>query len=434
MRNKCLDSNQQPGSPGQQREDSPVGSRNITVFRRYIFQIYPSEEQKRQLHIQRRMMAQLWNAFLQRHEDIWRRTKGQRGVLHSEDKASYSFFDMTNEVTQLRHECPEWAALSVWSPHRIAKSMDEAFSAFYRRARAGAGARAGYPRYQRSEDGRRIPHVHNPIAIQGVKKSSSGSGCRLEPVSERKRTQNWRLTLKGVSGLIHARGRLPLDNVICKNADVLWRDNKWWFSICVEMPPRREPGTEKLTVELDGLDCLARVAGEPETPEGLLRAHDLTEIIDELKSERDQRWPRRSPRDPDWVEANQEINSLSARSARIRRDALHVWSTRLASRARDLTIITPRVSDHVVSPHGDEKQWGAATDTVSKINRNVLSMAPAAAVAMLTYKAEEAGIRCDIVEDEAPAIAIGSVLVDAGRKLRNTARKIRKANPGSPGQ
>jgi hypothetical protein len=290
--------------------------------------------------------------------------------------------------------------------------------------------------------------------IQGVKKSSSGSGCRLEPVSERKRTQNWQLTLKGVSGSIHARGRFPLgantrlagtrreltfssrtDNVVAfKNADVLWRDNKWWFSICVEMPPRRERGTEKLTVELDGLDCLARVAGEPETPEGLLRAHDLTEIIDELKSERDQRWPRRSPRDPDWVEANQEISSLSARSARIRRDALHVWSTRLVSRAKDLTVITPRVSDHVVSPHGDEKQWGAATDTVSKINRNVLSMAPAAAVAMLTYKAEEAGIRCDIVEDEAPAIAIGSVLVDTGRKLRNAARKIRKANPGSPGQ
>jgi hypothetical protein len=53
------------------------------------------------------------------------------------------------------------------------------------------------------------------------------------------------------------------------------------------------------------------------------------------------------------------------------------------------------------------------------------------AVQMLEYKAEEAGIRCDVVVDDSPAIAIGGALVKAGKKLRRSARAAKI--PGSSG-
>src|SRR5262245_52003408 len=103
--------------------------RNISVQRRYTWKLYPTPQQTVALHEQRMLMVDLWNALLQRHEDIWRRTRGQKGVVHCEARSSYTFFDMTSEITELRRECPEWAALSVWSAHGTAEALDNAFKA-----------------------------------------------------------------------------------------------------------------------------------------------------------------------------------------------------------------------------------------------------------------------------------------------------------------
>src|SRR5580765_3609467 len=181
-----------------------MNQRNITVLRRYIFQLYPTAAQAEILREQCAMMVDLWNALLQRHEDIYRRTRGQRGVLHSEDRSSYTFFDMTAEITILRAECHEWAALSVWSAHRVAKALADAFAAFFRRAKAGAGAQSGYPRYRPRRAGSRVPHMHN---LPPGKKSGSGSGCRLTVAPRRADdVLNHTLAVKGIDGKIHARG------------------------------------------------------------------------------------------------------------------------------------------------------------------------------------------------------------------------------------
>jgi transposase len=186
------------------------------------------------------------------------------------------------------------------------------------------------------------------------------------------------------------------------------------------MTPRRVPGKRPVTVDFDLIDGLARVDGELETPEPLSRIAALARDLDRMKSERDRRWPRPARADPDWQDADTEIRRLSARIARARRDCLHVWTTRIVQRASDLTIHSPRISEHTSTPRGDEREWGAHTSTVSELNRSVLSYAPAMAVQMLSYKAEEAGIRCDVVIDEAPAIAIGAAMVQAGQDLRRT--------------
>jgi hypothetical protein len=53
------------------------------------------------------------------------------------------------------------------------------------------------------------------------------------------------------------------------------------------------------------------------------------------------------------------------------------------------------------------------------------------AVQMLQYKAEEAGIRCDVVKDETPAIAVGRDAVAFGKEVRrakSAVKKRKKAN------
>lgn len=214
------------------------------------------------------------------------------------------------------------------------------------------------------------------------------------------------------------------------NADIIWRDNRWWLSAVVEMQPRRAAGASAVRVDLNLVDEFARVNRIPETPDGLYAAMALDEKIDRLKSERDSKFPRAHRRNDaeqaEFVELCGLISRLSAKAARIRSNALHVWSARVVRRADDLTIMAPLVRQHTGTPRGDEKHWGAAVSEVSEINRNTLQQAPASAVQMLRYKAAEAGIRCDVVTDEAPLIAVGSDLVTAGKQLRRARRVLRK--------
>lgn len=41
------------------------------MIRRYTFKLYPTTKQSAVLHEQRMMMANLWNALLQRREDVY---------------------------------------------------------------------------------------------------------------------------------------------------------------------------------------------------------------------------------------------------------------------------------------------------------------------------------------------------------------------------
>lgn len=385
-----------------------------SVMRRYTFKLYPTDEQSEIMHCQRMMIADLWNALLQRREDVYRR-----------ERRTLTRFDLEYEITALYRECPEWRALSTWSGRRVNVALDLAFQAFFRRLKQGDGAQSGYPRYKRRKDGDRIPH-------------RCASGCKLLPAPRERsngsensasaRNRNWALTVKGVDGPIHARGKYPNVPIDCKDADIIWRHGEWTFSICVEMEPSRVVGKTPIVVEMDCIDGFVKVNGQTCTPPQFAALQAMQDHVDRLKSERDKRWPRRMPMDAEWRDANDEISRLSAKMACIRGNALHVWSCRIVRDASDLTIIRAPVKDQVKSPRGDEKEWGANVKTVSLLNRNVLNFAPAMAQAMLEYKAKESGIRCDVVEREASDIAIGAKLVAAGKEIRKLRRALRREN------
>jgi Helix-turn-helix domain len=137
--------------------------------RRYTFMLYPTVEQDAALRKQARMVAELWNALLERWETIYRRTVQRQewvdasGAEHvgttihcqtwqSQRYASgervtvqpgqngrpkpYTKYDMQNEVTYLCNEMPEWRESSVWIGHRTAALLALAIEAFYRPAHA----------------------------------------------------------------------------------------------------------------------------------------------------------------------------------------------------------------------------------------------------------------------------------------------------------
>ena len=546
--------------------------------RKYQFKLYPKEAQAEALHIQARMCSELWNALLQRQEDTYRRTRGQRGVMHSEGKAHLSEYDLGYEISALLAEIPEWRALSTWTPRRVAASLAQAFASFFSRAKKGAGAQAGYPRYKALRFADAVPHRFQ-------------SGCKLLPAprersddaqntdSARERQKEWRLALKGVPGVIRARGEFPGDVLDWNYADVIFRDGSWWLIAGVELAPRRSAGTDKITVSFDLIDEFARVeraegqrmacvesartrsqspnhldnlAGGPDADENAgsdvrdrsrfrigcallasstdenasedmrdapmrlaqrngvtsaaenagedvrdehlmqagqkpqasadgnagsdvrdlgyrkprgrkgtgtdgnagqdVRAHrsyavsdlrgpegpindrlrqsaQLTERADAIKSERDRRYrARRGPLKPSWrwLRETERAARLTAKAARIRRESMHEWSTAIVACASDLTVIAPPIKDGTKSPRGNEREWGASVDTVSKLNREILNKAPALAKQMLVYKAQESGIGLNVIEDKEPGLAIGEKLVAAGKKLRKAKRALRK--------
>jgi putative transposase len=379
-------------------------------LRRYVFKLYPRSDQAEALHCQRRMMADLWNALKQRQEDTYRR-----------EHRSLSFFDLTNEITELRHECPEWAEVPAVTAHRVAKHLTESYAAFFRRVKRGEAP--GYPRWQRRDKATTIPLG-----------TMDKTGWHIE--RNERHELSWRLHYKSVtpqrdrSRWLHARGRLPAPVEDWRNADIIWRNGSWWLSVCVVIEPRRSAGCRPTTVRLDLIDEFSSVDERTDTPDELLDCLALDDDVDLLKSERDRRWPRGRRLDDEaraeLAEANAEIAALYATIARKRRNALHVWSSRIVANANDLTVIAPKMGREIATPHGDVRVWGANTATASAINRRTLAQAPSAAVQMLKYKAVEAGIRFDVIDDVAAKISVARDIVTTGKQLRRARREARR--------
>lgn len=419
--------------------------------RRYTFKLYPNKAQHAELMRQARMMGELWNALLSRNEQMRQRTKGQKGVVHAEGKQLLSYEDMTMEITQLRHACPEWADLSVGSERRVCNALAEAFKAFFRRMkelsnpavyereaaavmakprRDGKPRRkptrfdlAGYPKYRSLDRADWVPF-------------SCRSGFKLQPHGDTRKRPNgresateWRLTrIKGLHSAIRARGELPGTPVEWTDADLRYERGNWRLSVAADLPKRREADIADVTIRFDLINRLADVTGANIGAPDFSRIMMTEHKIDALKSERDIRWPwkpgQRACRA--CQEASRRISRLSSHTARARRELLHEWTTEVVSRSGSITIIAPPVKEATRTARGNIDEWGGAVHTVAALNRNILSKAPASAIQMLKYKAAEAGIPCFVVEESEYRAAVGrdlSMAVKVGRKVQRKCKE-----------
>jgi putative transposase len=211
-----------------------------SLIRRYTFKLYPNGIQLEALERQRQMHCELYNALLQ-----------QRIEAYQRQGKSLTYFDQTAEITRLRNDPEigaEWSEMSASAMHATAQRLDRAFKAFFDRARKGMGAQAGFPRFR---GWRHFP---------GISFKQPGSGWNLTLKPERNsRPGNGRLHVKGVPGVIKARGRLPCEPQASKTCELCWRENRWWLSLVVEMPPRRQSGQGTGRIRFDLVDSFCGV-------------------------------------------------------------------------------------------------------------------------------------------------------------------------------
>ena len=422
--------------------------------RRYTFKLYPSERQSEALFAQAKMMAELWNGLLQRNEDRYWRMGGQKGVTHVEGNKLLGYEAMTYDITDLRRECPEWAAMLCECQRRVANALADAYKAFFRRFKELSSPAvyeieaakwkekkrrnpnwlernptrfdlAGYPKY------RAIARANwAPYRIKGGAKAECRlmpQGCLRKRPNGRESHCNWRLTLKGIPGAIRARGEFPEAPLAWTDADLRHKNGVWWLSVAVDNKSPRGAGLAPLTLRFNLIDTFADIDGADIAQPDFRAVAAIQEKLDALKSERDTRWPwpagKPKPSSRAYDEICRRIGNLSAHEVRVRRELLHEWTTLVVSKASSITIIKPPVKETTRTARGNHKEWGGAVDLVASLNRKVLSQSPASAIQMLEYKAKEAGIPCEVEPDLAPATVVGAALSKAARTVKRRKRK-----------
>ncbi len=433
-------------------------------IRRYTFKLYPTAAQVARFERNLDLHRALYNAALEERIDCYRKTG-----------KTLTRFDQSRSVPEIRKVYPEIGELQANAIIETLVRLDNAYQAFFRRAKAGAGASSGFPRFKGT-------HFFSswcyPADYAFSFEQTGPSKFRIRGGGPKK---------DDTLGWVKARGAFPVEGWAPRTATIMRRDGGWWLSLAVQIPARREAGTATTTVHMDLIDRFAAVemvgpthglrdaqtAGEadrgcsrctnadgceplaspdaadvghvpPPADQGgcgaslksfggrensmsgpaLADAIDAERRLDELKSECDRNFKRGSWR---WRERRRIIARASARAARARKEALHVWTTRVARASASLTVISPAVSTETKSAKGTVKRPGAAVQTVASVNRAALSQAPAAAVQMLAYKAVEAGIEFREIADKTPAISIGRDISEAKKAERKARRAVRKA-------
>ena len=212
------------------------------LLRRYTFKLYPNVAQGAALEQQRRLHSALYNALIEQRIDAYRRGDAyERALGKKQGKrggVTLTAFDQGKEVTRLRAADPEYNALSRGSMEQTCKRVDLAFEAFFKRAKGGAGASSGFPRFKRCDG-------------FGFREQSHGGWDFVDN----------HLRLQGVVGTIRARGRFPGEPREVRTCDLRLTGGGWWLSIVVRMDARMDAREHRNgRVEFDLLDEFARVS------------------------------------------------------------------------------------------------------------------------------------------------------------------------------
>lgn len=452
--------------------------------RRYTFKLYPNKAQGEAFERQSVLLARLWNAALQEREDQWRREVERKGHWRKvprpkEDKPQgLSYYDQARAIKTIRRDDPEYAEMSCASLELCLKALDLAFKAFWRRLKEGCdpGA-AGYPRYKSTKRHRTIWHRDRSgwkmtprgkhwqfyfKGVPGLVKARGRFPCGpgdIRTMEIIERDGRWQASV-----VVRQRRRIESGTVpLTVHFDLLDKFAVVKNAANGECLPGLTPvfeagegriilannGDGRVSLGTDDGRCqrsLRNVSSADDAPDGGRKgqkrpaADDATELrgtagspdmnaqntADALQSARDRRFKKFSYR---WRRETKRIARRKAKEARIRREALHRWTTLVVRSASEITVIAPPVKESTKSGRGDKYEWGGAVKAVAALNRHTLSQAPALAIQMLEYKAREAGIGFNLVTDEKTDLAAGRLLtesVKANRKLKRSTKDARR--------
>jgi len=311
-----------------------------TMRKAFKYRLYPTQPQRKDLERTLVLCRQLYNAALQERRDAYQKAGKTVG-----------FYEQKRWLPEIRTELPEYKGVHSQVLQNVIERVDKAFQGFFRRVRAGQ--KAGYPRFKGRE---RYDSFTFPQAGQtGVKVQEGGK----------------RVFLYGI-GSVKCKFHRPLEGKV-KTATVKREGGHWYvvFSCEVEAVPLPQ------TQEAIGIDLgtnphfLITSEGEMvEAPRYFQKA--------QAKLASAQRSLSRKKRGSHRHRLGRKrVANLHRKIANQRKDFHHKIARRL-------------VNQYGTIVHEDLNVLGLAR---SRLAKGVLDAGWGQFLAILAYKAEEAGRR-----------------------------------------
>lgn len=319
------------------------------VNRKVTYRLYPTPRQEAVMRDVLGLHQRLYNAALQQRIWAWQRKK------------RIGFNEQCKELTALRADDPEYAALNAQSCQVTLKRLERAFQAFFRRVKSEETP--GFPRFK----------SYHRFSGWGYK--THGDGWKYLPDPSGK---HGRLRLSGI-GSVRMRGK-PRTLGVPKTCEILHNGGKWYASVTLACTPARQSGRDAIGLDW-GLESFVTVAVSSGVTESLPNPRHLKHALKSLKqAQRSLSRKRRGSRNQ--LKARKIVASLHQKVANRRSDFLHQVSARLVGRSG--LIATEALNVRGMTAHGGSRKRG--------LNREILSTAPATFLSLLRFKAEEAGV------------------------------------------
>ena len=333
-----------------------------TMERRKItYRLYPSKTQGVALKAQLRSHQQLYNAALEQRISAWRRRR-----------VSVGYADQCKELTDLRRECPEFADVNCSSQQRTLRRLDLAFQAFFRRVKARADS-AGFPRFKSLD------------AFPGFGFKSHGDGWRFTPGAD---WRHGKLRIQGLDKPLKARGQARTGGEV-KAAELLHRDGVWHLSLTIECTPARECGPSACGMDW-GLEHFASLAFPDGGSEHVANPRRVRKAARALRVAQ-RSLARKKRGGKNRQRARLKVARHHRRVANQRLEFLHQTSTALVDRFALIATEDLSVKNMTGSARGTAEEPGRNVKAKAGLNREILDTSPGAFLAMLRYKATEAG-------------------------------------------
>ncbi len=310
------------------------------MLKAFKYRLYPTKPQERDLERTLSLCRQLYNAALQERRDAYRKAG-----------KSLSFYEQNRWLPQIRAELPEYKGVHSQVLQDVIKRVDLAFKGFFRRLK-GKG-KAGYPRFKGK--GRYDAFTFPQAGTTGVKLQEGGK----------------RVLIYGI-GSVKVKLHRPLQGTV-KTATLKREGEHWYIVFVCEVEPQPLPENQKaIGIDL-GTNPHFLITSEGE----MVEAPRYYQRAQEKLAGAQRKLSRKKRGSHRYRQARKRVAKLHRKIANQRRDFHHKLARRL-------------VNNYGTIVHEDLNTIGLARSRTAK---GVLDAGWAQFLAILAYKAEEAGRR-----------------------------------------
>jgi putative transposase len=337
--------------------------------RKIVYRMYPSPSQDTALLDMLGMHQRLYNAALEQRIAAWQRTR-----------TSIGFSKQCADLTELRAANDMYAGLNAQSSQATLKRLDLAFQAFFRRVKSGD--EPGFPRFK--SFGRFSGWGYKTHGDGFRFTSGDGTGHRV-------------VRLSGI-GEVKLRGRARTAGEV-KTCEIQRKAGRWYAAFSIARTPKRKGGTVAVGHDW-GVETFATIAREDGTFEAVenprfFAKHEASvsraqRHLDSVTI-KDSIGRPRNANDPKRIAAKVALGRAKGRESNARKDFLHQTSAKIVGQTAVFATEKLHISNMTRSAKGTAEKPGKNVPQKAGLNREILATAPAGFLAMMRYKAEEAG-------------------------------------------